>query len=257
LKSTIFPIQAFTDNYIWCVHNPQQALCVDPGDASKVIEYLKQNNLTLKTILITHHHYDHIDGVQELSERYNCKVFKPNDSRIPDYNNSLNIDETSVINIDYLDLQLKVLTVPGHTLSHVAYYNDKILFCGDTLFSLGCGRLFEGTPAQMLNSLNKFKLLADDTAVYCTHEYTLSNLNFSLSITPNDKPLQSAKSIIEKKLIKKQTTLPSSIGFEKQSNLFLRTNNNDLINRLKAKGFKNLDTQVSVFTALRQLKDEF
>jgi hydroxyacylglutathione hydrolase len=232
-------------------------MCVDPGDAIKVKEYLKNNNLKLKTILITHHHYDHIDGVQELSDTYNCKVYKPNDIRIPDFRDSFTIDETSEINIDYLDLQFKVLDVPGHTLSHIAYYNDELLFCGDTLFSLGCGRMFEGNPKQFLNSLNKFKQLPSDTKVYCTHEYTLSNLNFSLSLLPKDKSLLIAKEKITNKLKNKQATLPTTIAFEKQCNLFLRSNDTDLINRLKSKGIEKLDTDVCVFAALRQLKDEF
>jgi hydroxyacylglutathione hydrolase len=239
------------------MHDTKNALIVDPGEASVVIKYLKKHNLKLKTILLTHHHFDHIGGVEELSNTYRCDIYQPNELRIPSYNKSTIVNEADIVKVDFLNLQFKVMALPGHTLSHISYHTDSILFCGDTLFSLGCGRLFEGSPTQMLNSLNKLKKLHSDTLVYCTHEYTLSNLNFSLSLIPDDQNLLKAQQNILDKLENDQPSLPSTLEFEKRCNLFLRTNESKLIHKLCAHSKIQLENEVAVFALLRQLKDEF
>ena len=181
----LLPLPAFADNYIWMLHNAQQAVVVDPGDPQPVLEALQSMGLSLQAILVTHHHADHVGGVGVLRERTGARVYGPAGEDIPQPCTGLTQGDT----VQVLGLTLEVLDVPGHTAGHIAYYgaqvndgDEPLLFCGDTLFSGGCGRLFEGTPAQMHTSLNQLSALPDNTRVCCAHEYTLSNLKFALAV---------------------------------------------------------------------------
>ncbi len=181
----VSPVRAFSDNYIWLIRapaDPGAAVVVDPGDDRPVEEALQQQGLRLGAILVTHHHADHVGGVVALVARHGAPVFGPAREKMPCAVQAL--DDGGTAALDHLGLQFSVMAVPGHTLGHIAYAGHGALFCGDTLFSAGCGRLFEGTAAQMLASLDRLAALPDDTQVYCAHEYTLSNLRFAAAVEP-------------------------------------------------------------------------
>lgn len=236
----VVPIPAFTDNYIWLIVNPDnhQAAVVDPGDAQPVLDYCQQHGLELCTILITHHHPDHVGGVNKLVKHYNIPVYGPALENIPDCDHKLS--EGDVVTLEQLDhLKLNVIDVPGHTSGHIAYYGNGWLFCGDTLFAGGCGRLFEGTPAQMHTSLAKLKALPPQTQVFCAHEYTQANLAFAITIEPDNLDLQQRIQDVAKLRQQQQPTIPSSIDIELKTNPFLRVKDD--------KAFANV----------RQLKDNF
>jgi len=258
----IQPIPAFDDNYLWLIHNSQNAIIVDPGAAAPVQAYLNQHNLTLCAVLITHHHADHIGGVAELLEnaRHAIPVYGPeaDRARIPTITRGC-IDNATVI-IPELDLQFQVMTVPGHTSGHIAYYCAALssLFCGDTLFAGGCGRLFEGTPTQMLTSLNKIAALPTDTRIYCAHEYTLSNLRFAVAVEPHNTALQDRFQQVSAARAKGVATVPSVLATELATNPFLRSTSTDIIQTLQ--NHQKLDgatDEVSVFSAVRLWKNTF
>ena len=184
----IIPIPAFTDNYIWLLQRNKQAVVVDPGDAAPVIDALERNQLTLAAILITHHHADHIGGVNALIQAYQPRVYAPQYEQFAFEH--IKVGENSLVELAEIALNFRVIWLPGHTLGHIAYVNDESLFCGDTLFGAGCGRLFEGTPAQMFSSLTRLKQLDSHISVYCTHEYTAHNINFALTLEPNNPDLK-------------------------------------------------------------------
>ena len=200
--SYIEAIPAFSDNYIWIIVKNDEAAIVDPGDASVVEDFLKKKNLKLKNILITHHHFDHTGGVLELIKNWNPEVFGPKGGHIKGIDNALEENDSLKI----LDSNFIVYETPGHTLDHIAFYSKDLdaLFCGDTLFSGGCGRLFEGTPNQMFESLKKFSDLPDETKVFCAHEYTLSNLKFALEVEPNNNDLLNYYNEVITKLNRKE-----------------------------------------------------
>ncbi|MFZ9642762.1 MAG: hydroxyacylglutathione hydrolase, partial [Candidatus Methylopumilus sp.] len=183
----IIPISAFQDNYIWLIENGSQAAIVDPGDAAPVIAALNKQGLKLSTILITHHHADHIGGVDRLIREYSPTVYAPKKEHYSFAHTA--VSEGELIHLADLNLTLEVMDVGGHTLGHLAYYGANLLFCGDTLFGGGCGRLFEGTPEQMLRSLQKIARLPAETLVYCAHEYTEHNLQFAKSVEKNNADL--------------------------------------------------------------------
>ena len=247
----ISPIPAFQDNYIWLIHNHQYAVVVDPGDATPVIAYLEQHQLKLEAVLITHHHADHIGGVEDLLAYQACKVYAPKKEQylfahqaVADHQN---------IQFEHLPIQLEVIEVPGHTLGHVAYYGANSLFCGDTLFGAGCGRLFEGTPPQMFSSLQKLASLGPETAVYCAHEYTERNLAFAETLEPLNLNLQTR--IIETKRLRAnhQPSLPSSIELELQTNPFLRCHSKEIARNLNLANAELIE----IFTALREARNSF
>ncbi len=252
-------LPAFTDNYLWLWHNGQKAIAIDPGQASPVFEALDNLKLSLEAILVTHHHKDHIGGVQELQQKTNARVFGPEHSAIPKPYQVLHAKDK----IELLDQTIEVLEVPGHTLSHLAFLTAQgagreaqILFCGDTLFSGGCGRLFEGTPGQMLSSLAAFKSLADDTQVCCAHEYTLSNLKFALHIEPQNTQLLNYNAHCQMLREQSLPTLPSRIGLEKEINPFLRAHLPSV--QQSAKEFDpTVADELSCFAALREWKNTF
>ncbi|OKY26579.1 hydroxyacylglutathione hydrolase [Thalassotalea sp. PP2-459] len=255
-------IKAFTDNYIWALFVPgfSKAVLVDPGDASVCIDFIEKNNLQLDAILITHHHPDHVGGVSELNQycinkEWSIDIFGPKHKDIPCVTTF--VEDTDIIEIPSLSLTLTVMTLPGHTLEHVAYYDNKKLFCGDTLFSAGCGRLFEGSPAQMLDSLHKLITLPENTAVYCTHEYTLANVNFALTIEPSNLALVNYYNKVVQLRKNNQITLPSTIKQELAVNPFLRCNEPEVQqSAVEHSQIQNKD-ELSVFTAIRAWKDNF
>lgn len=254
----LHPIPAFHDNYIWTLHDGQRALVVDPGEAAGVQAWLTEHGLRLDTILLTHHHADHTAGVNELREATGACVVGPATEKMPSPLQRVNDGDT----VQALGLAFEVVLVPGHTAGHVAYVlpsldGAPLLFCGDTLFSGGCGRLFEGTPAQMLDSLNRLAALPDDTRVCCTHEYTLANLQFARVVDPDNAVLYSHQKHCEQLRAQGQPTLPSSIGLEKQINPFLRTRHAAVQQAARAHAPGISHDEVSVFATLREWKNVF
>lgn len=248
----IKPLKAYTDNYIWLLESNEGVSVVDPGDAKPVIDYLEKSNKNLIDIFITHHHFDHTAGVTDLKEKISGSIYGPR--------NSYDLIDVKVSEGDMfhsLGLQFEVIEVPGHTLDHIAFYckEDDILFCGDTLFAGGCGRIFEGTFNQMFSSLNKLKKLPKSTRVYCGHEYTKSNLSFSIEVEPENKDLIARKSGINGLIEVNGCSLPSSIGLEKKTNPFLRCDLlSDNIQLLKKLGLENPSEQ-EIFINIREWKD--
>ena len=261
----VWPIPAFDDNYIWCIHDGKSALIVDPGDALPVLDYLKQKNLVLKGILITHHHADHTGGVLQLLGALDpsIPVYGPAAIDIPGRTQALMEGDT--LEIASPRISFEVFEVPGHTLSHIAYFAnmqanvvEPVLFCGDTLFASGCGRLFEGTPTQMSQSLAKFIALPKNTLVYCTHEYTLSNIRFALAVEPNNANLITWEQAAKKLRSHHLPTLPTTIGQELQVNPFMRCDQAAVIDSaLSISGEKNLPTPAHVLAVIRAWKDQF
>tara|TARA_R110002167_G_scaffold96903_6_gene256214 strand:- start:8390 stop:9160 length:771 start_codon:yes stop_codon:yes gene_type:complete len=249
-------IKAFQDNYIWCLHNGKHCYVVDPGDAQPVIDYCQANQLVLSGILVTHHHWDHTNGIAELVNIYGeIAVYGPHNPDIISVNKRLGAGDS--VNLEELALNFKILEVPGHTLDHIAYFGDGMLFCGDTLFSAGCGRLFEGTPAQMYQSLNQLAALPADTKVYCTHEYTLANINFALAVEPMNKALIQYHQWAKEQRAAGLATLPSSIANEGAINPFLRCQSDDIRAALAQHWQTVFDSNESAFAALRRWKDQF
>ncbi len=257
--SRIDPISAFQDNYFWALvdDGAGKACIVDPGDAARVVEFLSRNGLQLSDILLTHHHIDHIGGVAELIGRYRPRVFGP--AGIAGVEEVLRENRR----IEVFGVDFRVFEVPGHTLDHIAYFHDghrhdaPLLFCGDTLFAAGCGRLFEGSPAQMLESLGKLKALPGATEVYCAHEYTLANLAFAEAAEPGNPRLHSRIEQERGKLAKGRPTLPSSIGQELLTNPFLRCDQPGLAASAAQRLGRAASDETEVFTAIRQWKDRF
>ena len=253
----IIPIPAFDDNYLWLLHDGQRALVVDPGDATPVLRTLSELHLTLDTILVTHHHKDHTGGVDELRNTTAAKVYGPATEKIPKPYLALREGDTA----QALGLSFRVIDVPGHTAGHIAFYTpdvngNPLLFCGDTLFSGGCGRLFEGTPAQMLASLDKLAALPGNTVVCCTHEYTLSNLRFAMAVDADNKGLADYQARCMALRAQNKPTLPTSIAQELLINPFLRTRQAALISSARHFDAAAHD-DTSVFAAIRQWKNQF
>lgn len=253
----LLPIPAFDDNYLWLLHDGHQALVVDPGDEQPVLETLQKLGLQLAGILVTHHHGDHTGGVAELRQSSGAQVFGPKHERMPEPLQRVGEGDR----FELLGCTIEVVDVPGHTKGHIAYIvtvpeQPPILFCGDTLFSAGCGRLFEGTPAQMLDSLSKLARLPDDTRVCCAHEYTTSNLKFASAVEPgNDALINYAQEVMALRAQNKPS-LPSSIAREKAINPFLRSHLAPVISAVN-----NFDasarTPQEIFGALRAWKNQF
>lgn len=231
---------------------------MDPRDAQPVLACLQRGGLQLEAILVTHHHPDHIGGVDALREATGARVWGPARERIPQPCTPLTEGDL----VEVLGLRFAVFDVPGHAAGHIAYYTpamdgQPLLFCGDTLFSGGCGKLFEGTPAQMLHSLRKLAMLPDDTRVCCTHEYTLSNLKFATAVEPGNAQLSHYRQQCEALRLRGEPTLPSSIAMEKAINPFLRTQVAEVARSAREHGAPSEADQVAVFAAIRQWKNEF
>lgn len=250
----VIPIPAFQDNYIWLLRKGASAVVVDPGDARPVLAVLEREGLSLSSILITHHHADHQGGVTDLLEHHPAEVFGPALESIAGISKPLRDGNT--VWLDSLGVDFRVLAVPGHTLGHLAYYGAGCLFCGDTLFAGGCGRLFEGTAAQMSDSLSRLAALPDDTAVYCAHEYTQANLRFALVVEPGNLRLQDRAAEVSAARAKGQPTVPSTIGLEKATNPFLRCREPEVVASVRRKAPAACD-ELTVFAALREWKNGF
>lgn len=250
----VIHIPAFKDNYIWLLRNGSAAAVVDPGDAQPVLELLRRESLALVAILITHHHADHQGGIDDLLAHHTAEVFGPAAESITGITTPLHGGET--IRIARLDTEFQVIAVPGHTRGHLAYYGAGNLFCGDTLFGAGCGRLFEGTPAQMATSLARLAALPDDTAVYCAHEYTEANLRFAVAVEPGNQKLQDRVRNVAEARKHQRPTVPSTISLEKASNPFLRCSEPEVIAAARTKK-ADAKTPVEVFAALREWRNGF
>ncbi len=251
----ITPLKALNDNYIWAIHDKQYCYVVDPGEAKPVNQFITDNQLELAGILITHHHYDHVGGLVALQQRHQVKVWTPDDDRIE--GDLIRVTEQDDIYLEKLDINLNVLFIPGHTLSHIAFYNDNWLFCGDALFSLGCGRMFEGHPAMFVESLDKIKALPDHIQVYCGHEYTLDNCRFARAVEPDSKPLKEFYQKTAALREQQEPSLPSLISTEKQLNPFLRTDDKPFQKQVQSQLNQPIDNAIDCFAALRQWKDDF
>lgn len=253
---TLLPLPAFDDNYIWMLHDGHQALVVDPGDEQPVLQALQSHGLQLKAILVTHHHVDHIGGVDELRTATGATVYGPAGEEMPEPLQRMDDGET----LELLGMRFTVLNVPGHTAGHIAWYSpdaggQPLLFCGDTLFSGGCGRLFEGTPAQMLASLDHLAALPGNTRVCCAHEYTLSNLRFARAVEPDNAALQDYSRHCEALRARQLPTLPSTIAVERDINPFLRSRHPTVTRAVQARTTASDD--VGIFAALREWKNQF
>lgn len=254
----VVPLRAFNDNYIWTLRDASHAIVVDPGDAQPVLHYLAAEKLELAAIITTHHHKDHIGGVKELIERFagrDIPVYGPHDPRVPEATQRLREGES--ITLPHFGITLTVLEVPGHTSSHIAYHGDGMLFCGDTLFAAGCGRLFEGTPAQMHDSLSKFMRLPDATRAYCAHEYTLANIRFARAAEPANNALVEWDARARAQREVDLPTVPSTIGLERATNPFVRCSEADIIASASRRAGKPLTDPVSVLAAIRDWKNNF
>lgn len=254
----VSPVRAFSDNYIWLIRapaDPAAAVVVDPGDDRPVELALEQHGLQLHAILVTHHHADHVGGVGALAARHGATVFGPAREKMPCDVQAL--DDGGTAALEHLGLEFTVMAVPGHTLGHIAYVGHGALFCGDTLFSAGCGRLFEGTPAQMFDSLDRLAAHTDDTAVYCAHEYTLSNLRFAHEVEPDNVDVQEALTEVRARRERDEITLPSSLGRERRINPFLRCRAPTVRASAERHAGRSLATATDVFTVVRAWKDSF
>jgi len=247
-------IPAFKDNYIWLLRSGTAAAVVDPGDAYPVLDVLEREGLSLNTILVTHHHADHQGGVADLLAHHAAEVFGPATESIKGINKPLRGGET--IRIGCLGADFRIFDVPGHTLGHIAYYGAGCLFCGDTLFAGGCGRLFEGTPAQMKASLSLLAALPEETLVYCAHEYTQANLNFALAVEPGNPQLQSRVAAVARARAEGRPTVPSTMALEKATNPFLRCREPEIVAAARRRG-ANVADETAVFAAIREWKNGF
>ena len=254
-KINITAIPAFDDNYIWLLSAGGKACAVvDPGDADPVLEVLERLGLNLSYILLTHHHHDHVGGVQELLERYDATVFGPADARIPFVHKVCR--EGDEVQLADLNVNFKVLEVPAHTRSHIAFFAGDILFCGDTLFSLGCGRFFEGTASDMQKSLDKLAALPADTKVYCAHEYTQANCAFALTVDPANAALQTRALEVDRLRAAGKITLPSRLGDELAANPFLRTRADSVVEAAR-KFDPDATPGIATMAIIRSWKDRF
>lgn len=252
----IIPMPTLKDNYVWVMVSPETAstLIVDPGEAEPVIAYLQKNHLRLSGILITHHHADHTQGILQLIAMTKVSVFGPARQKIQGVTHP--VQEPETVSFPQFPT-FQVFDIPGHTLSHIAFYTPGSLFPGDTLFAAGCGRLFEGSALQMYDSLQKLASLPNETKIYCAHEYTLTNLRFAKKIEPNNAKIDERLRHVMRLREENKVTLPTTIKDEKETNPFLRCENEELIKALDARSQKIFNSPVERFAYLRHLKDDF
>ncbi len=260
----VFPVPAFTDNYLWVIHDDQHAVVVDPGDATPVIDYLTRHSLALQAILVTHHHADHVGGIGALIDWFGSSarptVYGPAHEQIP--HRDVAVREGDVVKFDSLGVELKVLDVPGHTAGHVAYFEAarQWLFSGDTIFASGCGRLLGGTAAALFSSLSRIGDLPSETRIYCTHEYTLSNIRFALAVDGDNADLRTRATLEAARRERGEPTVPTTVALERATNPFLRTSTPTVRDSVitSSSGVLPRDaSDLAVFAALREMKNQF
>jgi len=257
--ATIIPVRAFSDNYVWIVREGTLAAVVDPGDAAPVLDYVEREGLSICAILATHHHRDHVGGVAELAERFDAPVFGPAHEAIPSLTRG--VVENDRVDVRCVDAPFGVLDIPGHTAGHIAFVGRvggaPVVFCGDTLFAAGCGKLFEGTASQMWTSLGKLAALSPDTLVFCGHEYTLANLRFAVAVEPGSDAITRRVQREQSKRDRGEPTVPSTIGEELATNPFLRAPQPAVRAAAEAHAGRALGSDVDVFATLRTWKNGF
>jgi hydroxyacylglutathione hydrolase len=251
----IHAVSAFKDNYIWALENGREAVVVDPGDAAPVEDFLQRRGLTLAAVLATHHHADHVGGLPALVQRWRCPTFGP--AREVAAHLDHRLAEGDRITVPGIGLPLEVLDIPAHTAGHIAFFGGGGVYCGDTLFACGCGRLFEGTAAQMADSLGKLARLPGDTRVYCGHEYTLANIRFAEAVEPGNRALAGRRVREEAKRSRGEPTLPSTIADELATNPFLRCTEAEVIAAAERHAGRRLENPIEVFAELRTWKNNF
>ena len=251
-------VRAFADNYIWLIHSPVDArkvVAVDPGDAGPVHKALSDLQLKLSGILITHHHADHVGGVAELRQRHDAPVYGPAREHVPGDPKKLREGDQAAL--DFVGMRFDVVDIPGHTSGHIAYVGHGAVFCGDTLFSAGCGRLFEGTPEQMAASLDKLSALPDETLVYCGHEYTVNNLKFALAVEPDNRVAAAYLEESTARRARNEATVPSTMRRERNVNPFLRCREKTVKQAAEAQAGRGLQNTSEIFAVIRKWKDGF
>ncbi|HUP28624.1 MAG TPA: hydroxyacylglutathione hydrolase [Usitatibacter sp.] len=254
----IHGVSAFTDNYVWVMAQAGRAVVVDPGDAAPVQAYLEAQGLELTAILATHHHADHVGGLPALVARWGCPTFGPAGERIAGLTRTLH--EGDRFDVPGIGITLEVLDIPGHTAGHIAFVKrgeDPLLFCGDTLFACGCGRLFEGTPPMMVASLSKLAALPGATRVFCGHEYTLANIRFAEAVEPGNRELAERRVREAAKRSRGEPTLPSTIALELETNPFLRWTAPEVVAAAERRAGRRLAGPVDVFAEIREWKNNF
>ncbi len=251
----IHAVPAFKDNYIWVLEDGRHAVAVDPGDDAPVREFLGRTGLTLSAVLATHHHADHVGGLAALAREWRCPTFGPAREEIIGLDRRLGDGDRIVV--PGLDLLLSVFDIPGHTAGHIAFAGEGLVFCGDTLFACGCGRLFEGTAAQMVDSLGKLARLPQATRVYCGHEYTLANIRFAEAVEPANARLKERKAREQAKRDRGEPTLPSTLAEELATNPFLRCTEPGVVAAAERHAGRHLEAPVEVFAEIRAWKNSF
>jgi hydroxyacylglutathione hydrolase len=252
---TVIPVPVFNDNYVWILHPPKggAAIAIDPGDAVPVRRYLEAHDLQLGGILVTHHHGDHVGGIEDLAAHFGCTVYGPATEDIDGLDHPVGGGD----HVGLGGLDLEVLDVPGHTRGHVAYFGGGLLFCGDTLFAGGCGRIFEGTPPIMHSSLSALAQLPPETLVYCAHEYTAANLRFALEVEPANIGLGERLTVTEHILASGRPTVPSTLELELDTNPFLRCDHSDVVSAASQHAGGQLQPGVETFAEIRRWKDGY
>ena len=251
----IHAVPAFKDNYIWILERDGNAVAVDPGDAKPVEEFLRARDFKLTAVLATHHHADHVGGLAALAAHWRCPTFGP--AREVDENLDRRLSQGERIEVPGIGVALETLDIPGHTAGHIALFGDDMVFCGDTLFACGCGRVFEGTPAQMADSLGKLARLPGSTRVYCGHEYTMANIRFAQAVEPRNRALDERKEREAAKQLRGEPTLPSTIALELATNPFLRCGESEVIASAQRHAGRTLSGPVEVFAEIRAWKNAF
>ena len=251
----IHALRAFEDNYIWLLREGRRIVAVDPGEAAPVLRYIEEQGVDLAAILLTHHHGDHCGGVAGLLQGHPVDVYGPARETIAGV--SIAVGEGDTVELPGLSASFRVIDVPGHTRGHVAYYGQGALFCGDTLFGCGCGRLFEGTAQQMWASLSKLAALPPDTRVYCAHEYTQSNIRFAQAVEPGNAALEARAASVAALRAADQPSVPSQLAMEMETNPFLRCSVEAVAGAASRRSGRPLAGSVEVFAALREWKNVF
>jgi hydroxyacylglutathione hydrolase len=251
----VVPLRAFSDNYVWTIRDGAKAAVVDPGDAQPVADYLKREQLQLVAIINTHHHADHVGGNAALLKQWKVPVFGPADDRIGEVTDRMK--DGARCTLPHFGIEFHVSEIPGHTKSHIAFHGAGMLYCGDTLFAAGCGRLFEGTAKQMHESLSRLMRLPDGVNVYCGHEYTLSNIRFARAVEPENAALLALEARAETLRSQDRPTLPSTIAQEKATNPFVRVGEPEVVAAASRRAGRQLSDPVDVLATLREWKNAF